>query len=100
MIVQDLTPRLVTEWPRSAYSNPNMKEEPGLRISPDARGPVVCAVKNEHFYPQWSRLIAKAQTLGKRYRLDLPWVVKNMHAEDRWFMETSHVSPGLSTGLI
>jgi hypothetical protein len=27
------------------------KEEPELRISPDATGPVVCAVTNEHFYP-------------------------------------------------
>lgn len=39
---------------------------------------IVFAVKNEHFYPQWSRLIAKAQTLSTRYRLDLTWVVKNM----------------------
>jgi len=55
-----------------------MKEEPGLRISPDETRPVVCAVKNEDFYPQWSRVMSKAQTLSKRYRLDLPWVAKNM----------------------
>jgi hypothetical protein len=39
-------------------------------------------VKNEHFYPRWPRLIAKAQTLGTRYRLDLPWVVKNMRLRE------------------
>jgi hypothetical protein len=44
--------------------------------------------------------MSKAQTLGTRYRLDLQWVVKNMRAGDRWFIETSYVSPGLSTGLI
>jgi hypothetical protein len=64
-----------TGWPRSAYSNPDMKEEPGLLISPDETGPVVCAENNEHVYPTWSRLMSKAQTLGKCYRLDLPWVV-------------------------
>ncbi len=43
---------------------------------------IVFAVKNEHFYPQWSRLIAKAQTLSTRYRLDLTWVVKNMRLRE------------------
>ena len=38
---------------------------------------IVFAVMNEHFYPQWSRLTSKAQTLDKRYRLDLTWVVTN-----------------------
>jgi hypothetical protein len=32
---------------------------------------IVFAVKNEHFFPQWWRLMLKAQTLGKRYRLNL-----------------------------
>jgi len=48
----------------------------------DSSNLIVFAVKNEHFYPQWSRLISKAQTLGKRYRLDLPWVVKNMRLRE------------------
>lgn len=39
---------------------------------------IVFAVKNERCYPQWSHMIATAQTLGTRYRLDLAWVVKNM----------------------
>ena len=43
---------------------------------------IVFAVKNEHFYPQWSRLMSKAQTLDKRYRLDLLWVVNNMRLRD------------------
>ena len=43
---------------------------------------IVFAVKNEHFYPQWARLIAKAQTLSTRYRLDLTWVVKNMRLRE------------------
>jgi len=47
-----------------------MKEELKLLFSPDETGPVVYAVKNEHFYLQWSRLTSKAQTLGERYRLD------------------------------
>jgi hypothetical protein len=42
----------------------------------DSSNMIVFAVRNEHFYPQWSRLMSKAQTLGKRCRLDLPWVVK------------------------
>lgn len=48
----------------------------------DSSNLIVFAVKNEHFYPQWSRLIAKAQTLDKRYRLDLLWVVKNMRLRE------------------
>ena len=43
---------------------------------------IVFAVKNEHFYPQWSRLMSKAQTLDKRYRLDLLWVVNNMRRRE------------------
>jgi spermidine synthase len=48
----------------------------------DSSNLIVFAVKNEHFYPHWSRLMSKAQTLGKRYRLDLPWVVKNMRQRE------------------
>jgi len=48
----------------------------------DSSNLIVFAVKNEHFYPQWSRLISKAQTLDKRYRLDLLWVVKNMRLRE------------------
>ena len=40
------------------------------------------AVKNDHFYPQWSRLMLKAQSLDKRYRLDLLWVVNNMRRRE------------------
>jgi len=43
---------------------------------------IVFAVKDEHFYPQWSRLMSKAQTLDKRYRLDLLWVVNNMRRRE------------------
>jgi spermidine synthase len=43
---------------------------------------IVFAVKNENFYPKWSRLIAKAQTLSTRYRLDLTWLVKNMRLRE------------------
>jgi spermidine synthase len=32
---------------------------------------IVFAVKNPRYYPQWSRLMRQAQTLGERYRLDL-----------------------------
>lgn len=39
---------------------------------------IAFAVKNERYYPQWSRLMLKAQALGERYELDLPRVVKNM----------------------
>jgi len=45
---------------------------------PKSNNLIAFAVKNELFYPQWSRLISKAQTLDKRYRLDLPWLVQNM----------------------
>jgi spermidine synthase len=39
---------------------------------------IVFAVKNEHYYPQWSRLMRNAQTLGERYRPDLSRLVKDM----------------------
>ncbi len=48
----------------------------------DSSNLIVFAVKNEHFYPQWSRLMSKAQTLDKRYRLDLPWLAKNMRLRE------------------
>ncbi len=39
---------------------------------------IVFAIKNEHFYPQWSRLMSTAQALDARYRLDLTQVVDDM----------------------
>jgi hypothetical protein len=48
----------------------------------DSSNLIVFAVKNQHFYPQWSRLMSKAQTLDKRYRLDLLWVVNNMRRRE------------------
>ena len=48
----------------------------------DSSNLIVFAVKNQHFYPQWSRLMSKAQTLDKRYRLDLLRVVKNMRLRE------------------
>lgn len=39
---------------------------------------IVFAVKSPHYFPQWSRLMRQAQTLGERYRLDLARVVKDM----------------------
>jgi hypothetical protein len=39
---------------------------------------IVFAVKNEHFYLQWSRLMSKVQGMDKRYLLDLLWVVNNL----------------------
>jgi spermidine synthase len=48
----------------------------------DSSNLIVFAVKDMLFYPQWSRLMWKAQTLGKRYRLDLTWVVNNMRRRE------------------
>ena len=39
---------------------------------------IAFALKNERYYPQWSRLMLKAQKLGERYHLDLPRVAKDM----------------------
>jgi len=50
----------------------------GSRHSADSSNLIVFVVKNERIYPQWSRLMSKAQTLGKRYRLELPWGINNM----------------------
>ncbi len=44
----------------------------------DSNSLIVFAVKSAHYYPQWSRLMATAQTLGARYRLDLARVVNDM----------------------
>jgi len=44
----------------------------------NSRNLVVFAVKSEHYYPQWSRLTARAKTLGERYGLDLGRVVTDM----------------------
>jgi spermidine synthase len=43
---------------------------------------IVYAVKNQHFYPHWAQLTTKAQTLSKRYRIDLPWIVKQMRRRE------------------
>lgn len=39
---------------------------------------IAFAAKDEHFYPQWARLMAKAQTLAAQYRLDLSRVANDM----------------------
>ncbi len=44
----------------------------------DSLSLIVFAVKSAHYYPQWSRLVAAARTLGARYRLDLARVVNDM----------------------
>jgi spermidine synthase len=44
----------------------------------DSNSLIVFAVKSAHYYPQWSRLMSAAQTLGARYRLDLARVVNDM----------------------
>jgi len=44
----------------------------------DSSGLIVYAVKDDRYYPQWSRLMALAQTLDARYRLDLVPVVNDM----------------------
>jgi spermidine synthase len=44
----------------------------------DSNSLIVFAVKSDHYYPQWSRLMSAAQTLGARYRLDLARVVNDM----------------------
>lgn len=43
-------------------------------------GLIVYAVKNENFFPQWSRLMTSARALDARYRLDLADVVNDMRA--------------------
>jgi spermidine synthase len=49
---------------------------------PNSNNLIAFAVKNELFYPQWSRLMSKAQTLDKRYQLDLPWLVKHIRQRE------------------
>lgn len=39
---------------------------------------IAFAVKNPHFYPQWSRLMSRAQALDRRYALGLAKVVNDM----------------------
>jgi spermidine synthase len=39
---------------------------------------IVFAVKDARYFPRWSRLESTAQSLGARYRLDLPQIVKDM----------------------
>ena len=56
----------VTGWPTIVSVRRKWWNKPR-----DSSNLIVFAVKNEHFYPQWSRLMSKAKTLGRRYRLDL-----------------------------
>lgn len=52
---------------------------------------VAFAVKSARRSPQWARIPQKAQALGKRYRLDLPHVARNM----RWRQNPDDLSlPG------
>ena len=44
----------------------------------DSSNLIAYAVKNEHYYPQWSRLAAQARALDARYGLDLMAVVEDM----------------------
>jgi len=44
----------------------------------DSNSLIVFAMKDEHYYPQWFRLMSTAQTLDARYRLDLSQMVKDM----------------------
>jgi len=44
----------------------------------DSSSLVVYAVKDRHYYPQWSRLMSQARALDGRYRLDLVRVVDDM----------------------
>lgn len=46
----------------------------------DSNNLIVFNVKSTHFYPQWSRLQAKAQTLGEQLQLDLLPIVNDMRA--------------------
>lgn len=48
--------------------------------APDSDNLIAFAVKNPRFYPQWSRLMAKAQALDKLYALDLVKVVNDLRA--------------------
>lgn len=44
----------------------------------DSRSLIAFAVKNDQYFPQWSHLLATAQSLDTRYRLDLSQVVNDM----------------------
>jgi spermidine synthase len=44
----------------------------------DSSGLIAYAVRHEHYYPQWSRLMATARALEARYALGLPQVVNDM----------------------
>lgn len=45
---------------------------------PGSSNLIAFAVKNNRFYPQWSRLVASAQALDERHALDLIRVVRDM----------------------
>jgi spermidine synthase len=44
----------------------------------DTNNLIVFNVKNAQYFPQWSRLLATAHTLGERYHVDLTKVVNDM----------------------
>jgi spermidine synthase len=44
----------------------------------DGTNLIAFAVKGESYSPHWPSLVMKAHVLADRYRLNLPWVVKNM----------------------
>jgi spermidine synthase len=44
----------------------------------DSRSLIAFAIKNDRYFPQWSRLMAEARQLDARYRLDLSRVVDDM----------------------
>lgn len=49
---------------------------------PESSSLIVFAVKDEHFYPQWSCMLSKAQSLDQRYRLDLPRLVTSLRLRE------------------
>ncbi len=44
----------------------------------DSRSLIAFAIKNDRYFPQWSRLMTEARQLDARYRLDLSMVVNDM----------------------
>jgi len=44
----------------------------------DSRSLIAFAMKNDQYFPQWSHLLATAQSLDAHYRLDLSQVVNDM----------------------
>jgi spermidine synthase len=44
----------------------------------DCSNLIVFAVRNERYFPRWSRLMSNARRLEERYRLELPRIVEDM----------------------